>query len=101
MAFTKADALLRERQQQSLPAHVAASLAPGTKIYIKGRGHAEYLGPGESDGGTLEFANGLAARSNNLLLSVPEPSRCCRLCFSVTLFSCSAKVHSGSSPVVL
>ena len=46
--------------QQSLPAHVAASLAPGTKIYVKGRGHAEYLGPGESDGGTLEFANGIA-----------------------------------------
>eukprot|EP01043_Picozoa_sp_COSAG02_P070256 COSAG02_NODE_12368_length_1557_cov_1.279835_2_plen_320_part_00 len=58
-ALTKADALLRVRLEQTLPTRVAASLAPGTKIYVKGRGHAEYLGPGQSDGGTLEFANGI------------------------------------------
>lgn len=68
-----ADALLRERLQQTSPAFVAASLAPGTKIYVKGKGHAEYMGPcdsnvdsgtvglplGAQDGRKLEFANGI------------------------------------------
>lgn len=57
-AFLKADALLRERMAQTAPARVASSLAPGTKIYIKGKGHAEYKGGG--GGATVEFANGIA-----------------------------------------
>ena len=39
---------------------MAAKLEPGNKIYVKGKGHAEYKGPGEGDGSILVSLNGTA-----------------------------------------
>ena len=57
-ALTQADALLREREWS--PARAAAKLAPGSTIYVKGKGHAECKAPGEGDGSTLVSLNGNA-----------------------------------------